>query len=143
MIFNAASKAALVAARKSGGFTGTGGFKYAAPVLCGAELPRLWRDEDVAMADPRLLKISTCQRDPGHTNGFHSARTDAEIAEVNAAVDAAAAAHQARRYARSYPVLRGCAVTQGHADYCARYGHAVHTVDDVPMPNCPRCGASR
>jgi hypothetical protein len=31
-------------------------------------------------------------------------------------------------------------VRQGHADYCAEYGHATYTVDGEVMSWCPRCG---
>lgn len=46
------------------------------------------------------------------------------------------------RYARSFPVLSGEVVTQGHTDWCRDHGHATHSVDGVPDPFCPRCGAS-
>jgi hypothetical protein len=47
-----------------------------------------------------------------------------------------------KRYALSYPAVSGDVVTQGHADHCAAYGHATHTVDGVLSPFCPRCGES-
>ncbi len=31
-------------------------------------------------------------------------------------------------------------VTQGHADYCAEYGHATWTQDGITRTFCPRCG---
>ena len=52
--------------------------------VCGHPLEVLWRDEDIAMMDPALRGITTCQRTPGHTEGYHSARTDEQRAEVNA-----------------------------------------------------------
>jgi hypothetical protein len=33
-------------------------------------------------------------------------------------------------------------VKQGHADYCAQWGHATWTVDGADMGRCPRCGDS-
>lgn len=31
-------------------------------------------------------------------------------------------------------------VTQGHADYCALYGHASWIIDGISQGRCPRCG---
>lgn len=52
-------------------------------------------------------------------------------------------------YARSFPASAPASahwtertVTQGHADYCAQYGHATWTEDGVTIPRCPRCGVS-
>ena len=42
-----------------------------------------------------------------------------------------------------YPAVNGDMVTQGHADYCAEYGHAVHMEDSEESPWCPRCGDAR
>ena len=47
-----------------------------------------------------------------------------------------------KAHAMSYPALEGRPVTQGHADYCARRGHATHVEDGVLSPFCPRCGAN-
>lgn len=45
-------------------------------------------------------------------------------------------------WAMSQPCVNGGSwdVRQGHADYCAEYGHATYTVDGVVMSWCPRCG---
>ena len=42
---------------------------------------------------------------------------------------------------KSFPILTGDVVTQGHANYCAEHGHATHKVDGVDTGVCPRCGA--
>jgi len=48
-------------------------------------------------------------------------------------------------WALSQPCTNGGTwdVRQGHADYCAEYGHATYTVDGVVMSWCPRCGETR
>lgn len=50
-------------------------------------------------------------------------------------------------YAASFPVAAPAdahwtdrTVKQGHADYCAAYGHAEWIVDGVDQHRCPRCG---
>lgn len=50
-------------------------------------------------------------------------------------------------YATSFPVAApesahwtDTVVTQGHADYCAAYGHATWTADGVVSQRCARCG---
>lgn len=52
-------------------------------------------------------------------------------------------------YARSFPAAAPAdahwterTVKQGHADYCAAYGHASWTEDGHTVPWCPRCGES-
>lgn len=45
---------------------------------CELDLPIVWRDEDVAMVEPRLLAIRTCQRTPEHAD-WCSARGEEEI----------------------------------------------------------------
>ena len=40
----------------------------------------------------------------------------------------------------AFPALDGLPVTQRHADQCARFEHATHTVDGVDSGVCPRCG---
>jgi len=42
--------------------------------------------------------------------------------------------------ARDMPALNGAVVTERHARFCRENGHAVHTIDGVPSPWCPRCG---
>lgn len=44
-------------------------------------------------------------------------------------------------YSLSYPAINGETVTEGHAAYCAKNGHAAHKVDGVELTHCPRCGS--
>lgn len=46
-------------------------------------------------------------------------------------------------WAMSYPLAKGGDgnVMQGHADYCADWGHGTYTIDGVVQGFCPRCGA--
>lgn len=45
-------------------------------------------------------------------------------------------------YGRTFPALDGGTVTQGHADWCAKHGHATHKVDgELASMYCIRCGA--
>lgn len=44
------------------------------------------------------------------------------------------------RFAMDMPAGELRTVTQGHADYCARNGHAIHTLDGKITSLCPRCG---
>jgi hypothetical protein len=48
-------------------------------------------------------------------------------------------------WAMSFPLAKygDGNVMQGHADYCAEWGHATDTRDGVVMSWCPRCGATR
>jgi hypothetical protein len=39
-----------------------------------------------------------------------------------------------------FPAVNGRPVTQAHANICAKYGHATHTVNGVVSNLCPRCG---
>lgn len=41
------------------------------------------------------------------------------------------------------PAMNNEVVTQEHADYCAKNGHAKQTVDGVVSEFCPRCGDKR
>lgn len=44
-------------------------------------------------------------------------------------------------YGRTFPALDGGTVTQGHADWCAKHGHATHKVDgELASMYCIRCG---
>lgn len=43
-------------------------------------------------------------------------------------------------YAKSFPAMTGDVVTEGHANHCARNGHATWTADGVDKGVCPRCG---
>ena len=45
--------------------------------------------------------------------------------------------------ARDYPAINGETVTERHANYCERNGHAKHTVNGHVSPLCPRCGSAR
>ena len=63
---------------------------------CGEPIERPWRDEDIAMCEPSLRGIDTCQRTPGHSTN-HSARTDAQLDEVIAQVDAMTAQRNRNR----------------------------------------------
>lgn len=40
-----------------------------------------------------------------------------------------------------YPAMEGKTVTQEHADWCEKYGHATATKDGVVDERCPRCDA--
>lgn len=40
-----------------------------------------------------------------------------------------------------YPAIEGETVTQEHADWCEKYGHATATKDGVVDERCPRCDA--
>lgn len=42
-------------------------------------------------------------------------------------------------YARSYPVVTGETVTEGHAQWCRDFGHGTWTIEGVVQPRCPRC----
>lgn len=44
--------------------------------------------------------------------------------------------------ALGFPALEGRTVTQAHVKKCNQQGHAVHTVEGVASPLCPRCGAA-
>lgn len=48
----------------------------------------------------------------------------------------------AKPWAMSFPLAPGGDgnVMQGHADYCATWGHATDTRDGIVMSWCPRCG---
>lgn len=45
-------------------------------------------------------------------------------------------------WAMSYPLIPGGDgnVMQGHADYCAEWGHATYTDNGIVASWCPRCG---
>lgn len=43
-------------------------------------------------------------------------------------------------FAMRWPALDGDMVLQGHADYCAKHGHAEHFINTVETGRCPRCG---
>lgn len=45
-----------------------------------------------------------------------------------------------RRFALEHPAAMGGTVQQGHADYCAAYGHAEWREDGVLQSRCSRCG---
>jgi hypothetical protein len=49
-------------------------------------------------------------------------------------------AERRRLYGMTMPASVGEPVCQGHADWCAEYGHATWTVDGVEQGTCPRCG---
>lgn len=75
-------------------------------------------------------------------------RENATIGAHHAFVFIAKGARKMDRYghwAMSQPCTNGGTwnVQQGHADYCAEYGHATYTVDGVVMSWCPRCGETR
>ena len=40
----------------------------------------------------------------------------------------------------NYPAINGEPVTEAHKRYCTTNGHAVHKVDGIEAPRCPRCG---
>lgn len=48
-----------------------------------------------------------------------------------------------RRFGIEHPAASGLVVQQGHADYCAAYGHATWTENGVVQPRCSRCGELR
>lgn len=61
-------------------------------------------------------------------------------AELQAARRDAGKPARDRSYAMDHAAIKGETVTQGHADYCAEYGHAVTIVEGQDQGVCPRCG---
>lgn len=43
----------------------------------------------------------------------------------------------------AFAALAGDAVTEQHLRYCRKHGHAIHSVNGVVQPRCPRCGELR